>query len=170
MKTRRQFWRGTQNAFISLLVTEPICFLTKAPRTKNSKHETCPEPCRRIQNSKQFQMIKIWKLPNKTFRILLRWQPFVSATLHSNPIRPGLKGEGMNSEERFKFSFIRFVAALCLTGFLPFALPSPLWSQAKGDWKQTWDTVLREAKKEGKVVVFGPPGELVRKAIVEGVI
>ena len=74
----------------------------------------------------------------------------------------------MNSEERFKCSFIRFGAAICLAVFFLIALLSPLWAQAKGDWKQTWETVLREAKKEGKVVVFGPPGEVVRKAIVEG--
>jgi hypothetical protein len=31
----------------------------KPQRTKNSKHETCPEQRRRIRNSKQFQMTKI---------------------------------------------------------------------------------------------------------------
>ena len=54
----------------------------------------------------------------------------------------------MNSEERFKFSFVRFVATLCLAVFFLIALLSPVWAQAKGDWKQTWDTVLREAKKK----------------------
>ena len=59
-------------------------------------------------------------------------------------------------------------AALSLSCFFLIASLAPVWAQAKGDWKQTWDTVLREAKKEGKVVVFGPPGDVIRKAVVEG--
>jgi ABC-type Fe3+ transport system substrate-binding protein len=41
-------------------------------------------------------------------------------------------------------------------------------AQVKPDWKPRWDKALSEAKKEGKVVVWGPPGELIRKAMTEG--
>src|SRR5713226_5829430 len=56
---------------------------------------------------------------------------------------------------------------------LPLVLLISVWAQSispqvKPDWKQRWDKVLSEAKKEGKVVVFGPPGELIRQAISEG--
>src|SRR5215510_15439370 len=41
---------------------------------------------------------------------------------------------------------------------------------AQGDsgWKQKWDTTLAQAKKEGKVVVFGPPGDRIREALIKG--
>jgi ABC-type Fe3+ transport system substrate-binding protein len=42
------------------------------------------------------------------------------------------------------------------------------FAQTKPDWKQRWDKVLSEAKKEGKVVVWGPPGELIRDAMTQG--
>lgn len=74
----------------------------------------------------------------------------------------------MRAEERVKSCFIRFGAAPILSLSLLLALPSQGWAQAPVDWKKTWDAVLREAKNEGKVVVYGPPGEVVRKAIVEG--
>ena len=41
-------------------------------------------------------------------------------------------------------------------------------AQTMPDWKQRWEKVLSEAKKEGKVVVFGPPGELIRDAMTQG--
>src|SRR5262245_37657045 len=42
----------------------------KGRQRRNSKHETCPETCRRIRNSKQMQMIKMQKISNGQFRIL----------------------------------------------------------------------------------------------------
>jgi len=42
------------------------------------------------------------------------------------------------------------------------------YAQPVADWQSKWEKVLAEAKKEGNVVVFGPPGELVRKALIEG--
>lgn len=42
------------------------------------------------------------------------------------------------------------------------------YGQAKPDWKARWEKVLADAKKEGKVVVFGPPGDLIREAITQG--
>jgi ABC-type glycerol-3-phosphate transport system substrate-binding protein len=52
--------------------------------------------------------------------------------------------------------------------FALLALPVPSSAQTKPDWKETWGKVLADAKKEGKVVVFGPPGEFIRQAFVEG--
>ena len=48
------------------------------------------------------------------------------------------------------------------------ALPVSSSAQTKPDWKETWGKVLADAKKEGKVVVFGPPGEFILQAFVEG--
>src|SRR5688572_7666218 len=48
------------------------------------------------------------------------------------------------------------------------ALPSFLSAQGKPDWKDRWTKTLAEAKKEGKVVVYAPPGELIRSAFVDG--
>src|SRR2546425_3771541 len=40
--------------------------------------------------------------------------------------------------------------------------------QNKPDGQLKWDKVLSAAKKESKVVVWGPPGELIRGAMVQG--
>jgi len=42
------------------------------------------------------------------------------------------------------------------------------WAQSDSGWQQKWDAAVAGAKKEGKVVVMGPPGELVRDAMVKG--
>src|SRR5687767_1809953 len=39
---------------------------------------------------------------------------------------------------------------------------------AGGDWKAEWDKTLAAAKAEGRVMVWGPPGDLIRKNITEG--
>lgn len=41
-------------------------------------------------------------------------------------------------------------------------------AQTQSDWKQRWEKVLSEAKKEGKVVVWGSPGDLIRDALTLG--
>jgi hypothetical protein len=41
-------------------------------------------------------------------------------------------------------------------------VPSAL-GQTKQGWQQKWDRVLSEAKKEGEVVVWGPPGPNARE-------
>jgi ABC-type Fe3+ transport system substrate-binding protein len=41
-------------------------------------------------------------------------------------------------------------------------------AQTKPDWKQRWDKALGEARKEGKVVVWGPPGDILRNNVVQG--
>jgi iron(III) transport system substrate-binding protein len=65
-----------------------------------------------------------------------------------------------------KKNFLRFFCAALVLGWP--ALPVSLLAQAKPDWKQTWSKTLADAKKEGKVVVYAPPGELIRDAFVEG--
>ncbi|MGH7827176.1 MAG: ABC transporter substrate-binding protein [Candidatus Binatia bacterium] len=60
------------------------------------------------------------------------------------------------------------VTWLSLTAFFILSLNSPSSAQTKPHGKQTWQQVLSEAKREGKVVVWGPPGELIRKAMIEG--
>ena len=41
-------------------------------------------------------------------------------------------------------------------------------AQSDSGWKQKWDTTLAQVKKEGKVVVFGPPGDRIREALTKG--
>ena len=47
-----------------------------------------------------------------------------------------------------------------LTGFLILSFSAPSLAQVKPDWKQGWEKALSGAKKEGKVVVWGPRGNL----------
>ena len=44
---------------------------------------------------------------------------------------------------------------------------SSLGAQTQPTWKQQWEKTVVAAKKEGKVVVFGPAGELIRNALAE---
>ena len=48
-----------------------------------------------------------------------------------------------------------------------FARSSLLLAQIQPAWKQQWDHTLNAARREKKVVVFGPAGELIRNTIVE---
>lgn len=41
-------------------------------------------------------------------------------------------------------------------------------AQNKPGWQQKWDSAVAQAKKEGKVVVLGPPGDRIREAITQG--
>lgn len=59
-----------------------------------------------------------------------------------------------------------FILMFLFLGLL--AGPVSSSAQAKPDWRERWGKTLAEAKKEAKVVVFGPPGELIRRAFVEG--
>jgi iron(III) transport system substrate-binding protein len=62
--------------------------------------------------------------------------------------------------ERFLFGLR--VALLTLTAFLP------TFASAQTDARQLeWEKVLQAAKKEGKVVVMGPPGARVRRVLTE---
>ncbi len=63
-----------------------------------------------------------------------------------------------------------FLIILCLLAVGIFYLGLPQWVQAQGEagWKDRWEKVLSGAKKEGKVVVFGPGGAAIRKAVTSG--
>ena len=52
-----------------------------------------------------------------------------------------------------------------LTAFLIFFLIQVSFAQNKPQSKQTWEQTLGAAKKEGRVVVWGPPGEVIRDAL-----
>lgn len=61
-----------------------------------------------------------------------------------------------------------FLASLLvLATWLAAAEPSAL-AQTAPSWQQRWEKFLNGAKKEGKVVVWGPPGDLIRQAMTEG--
>jgi iron(III) transport system substrate-binding protein len=62
-----------------------------------------------------------------------------------------------------KFAFLLVVAILLVLANAQFA-----WAQGDSGWKQKWDTALTQAKKEGKVVVLGPPGDRIRDALTKG--
>ena len=47
------------------------------------------------------------------------------------------------------------------------ARPTPIFAQAPSAWQQQWNNAVNAAKKEGKVVVFGPAGEIIRNALVD---
>ena len=58
---------------------------------------------------------------------------------------------------------------VCL--FIPWSPLAPLASslaQSEPAWQQQWDKTTAAAKKEAKVVVFGPAGELIRNALTVG--
>lgn len=72
-------------------------------------------------------------------------------------------------------SFLVLVLALalfaCARSSAPASItPSPLVvkPETKESWEVQWQKVLSEAKKEGKVVIYGPPGADIRKALVDG--
>ncbi len=76
-------------------------------------------------------------------------------------LRAYMKGK-MDSRISVKFLFF--------TGALLFSFGSwqSVCSQVKPEWKSQWGKVLSRAKEEGKVVVFGPPGDLIRRAVTRG--
>jgi iron(III) transport system substrate-binding protein len=41
-------------------------------------------------------------------------------------------------------------------------------AQSDAGWQKKWDAAVAEAKKEGKVIVMGPPGDAVRQALTQG--
>jgi iron(III) transport system substrate-binding protein len=60
-----------------------------------------------------------------------------------------------------------FVAAVILVTLI-MARTEFARAQSASGWKQRWDGSLAQAKTEGKVLVMGPPGDLVRDAITQG--
>jgi len=57
------------------------------------------------------------------------------------------------------------LGVLCVGLVLPVGLA---FGQVDANWKQKWEKVLADAKKEGRVVVFGPPGDRIRNVITQG--
>ncbi len=64
--------------------------------------------------------------------------------------------------------FFSWGRVFSLTAVLILFLTPGAFAQTKPQNKDTWEHVLGEAKKEGRVVVWGPPGELIREAITQG--
>ncbi len=69
-----------------------------------------------------------------------------------------------NNSNRAAFSpGLYFLTACFVLSFSAASL-----SQTTQSWKQRWETTLGRAKREGKVVVWGPPGELIGQAMTQG--
>jgi len=63
---------------------------------------------------------------------------------------------------------IRAALFLGMVGLLSLVWPIASWAQTKATGQEKWEKALAEAKKEGKVVVMGPPGDLIRDAMTQG--
>ena len=61
-----------------------------------------------------------------------------------------------NKKRLNTWSIVALVVATCVS-WQPF--------EARADWKERWETAVREGKQEGKVVVFGPPGDPIRQTL-----
>jgi ABC-type Fe3+ transport system substrate-binding protein len=66
---------------------------------------------------------------------------------------------------------LRPVLLVALLGLVSFGFWSPRYgssglAQDQPSWKERWDKTLSAGKREGKVVVFGPAGEVIRNAVV----
>jgi len=72
--------------------------------------------------------------------------------------------------QKFKWIALRMVSWLTfqfsVLALMALGLSTTL-AQTQASWKTQWDKTVSAAKKEGKVVVFGPAGELLRNALVE---
>jgi iron(III) transport system substrate-binding protein len=73
-------------------------------------------------------------------------------------------GALMSSGPRFRAKVSPFIFLLVL--FAIASQPSFMLAQTSPAWQPQWDNVVNAAKKDGKVVVFGPAGEIIRNAIV----
>ena len=57
-----------------------------------------------------------------------------------------------NTGQKFFYAFTAIVASLFAPHFALYA------AQPRPDWKPEWETTQRAAQKEGRLVVYGPPG------------
>jgi iron(III) transport system substrate-binding protein len=71
---------------------------------------------------------------------------------------------GAVSKDRLLLSTVRFVLLTLLT----LSWSQLVSAQVDPNWKERWEKVRGEAKKEGKVVVWGSPGDLIRDALTLG--
>lgn len=65
-------------------------------------------------------------------------------------------------------SYLCRAAWIALMTVAVFAGVKTAWAQSDPAWKEKWETVLKQARKEAKVVVQGSPGELIRDALTQG--
>jgi iron(III) transport system substrate-binding protein len=56
---------------------------------------------------------------------------------------------------------------VCL-GVLGLFHPDRIWAAERSGWQAEWEQAVAAARKEGKVVVFGPPGAAARRGLTEG--
>jgi iron(III) transport system substrate-binding protein len=73
----------------------------------------------------------------------------------------------MRSKQSGRAAYFFIIAISCATFLILSQLPHA-HAQVKSDWQQRWEQTLKAAKKEGRVVVWGPPGELIREAMTQG--
>src|SRR3970282_990408 len=57
------------------------------------------------------------------------------------------------------------ISTLCAVSLVDVGFTS---AQENRDWQKKWQSLLTGAKKDGRVVVYGPPGEQIRNGIVQG--
>ncbi|MGH7771804.1 MAG: ABC transporter substrate-binding protein [Candidatus Binatia bacterium] len=69
---------------------------------------------------------------------------------------------------RRNFCLIARIVIMALWGSFVLFSFQPASAQVRPDWKERWDRTVSATKKEGKVVVFGPPGELIRQGLIDG--
>jgi ABC-type Fe3+ transport system substrate-binding protein len=67
-----------------------------------------------------------------------------------------------------RHSFFSQTVGPLVFGLLAAIAWQPLFAQPKPAWQEKWDKAVAGAQKEGKVVVYGPPGEQIRNALIEG--
>ncbi|HEY1372549.1 MAG TPA: extracellular solute-binding protein [Candidatus Binatia bacterium] len=60
------------------------------------------------------------------------------------------------------------VAAAFFVAAASLVYASIAFAQTKPGWQERWDKALAGAKKEGTVVVLGPPGDVIRNALIDG--
>jgi len=70
----------------------------------------------------------------------------------------------LNSREKSLQGYFRMALVLAALG-----LGSTVaHAQAASDWQRKWEKILGQARSEAKVMVLGPPGEIVRNALTDG--
>jgi ABC-type Fe3+ transport system substrate-binding protein len=70
--------------------------------------------------------------------------------------------------EKDRVFYLFRVVGIALMALSAFARAETAFAQPDPNWKQKWEKVLSQAKREGKVVVLGSPGELIRDALTQG--
>ena len=69
---------------------------------------------------------------------------------------------------KLRFNLARVGLLLAASLLLTLLTGNPLFAQASDQgWQQKWDSAVKQAKTEGKVVVMGPPGDRIRDAITQ---